>query len=486
MDRIKKLLDKYRTMPIQIKASFWFFICAFLQKGISIITTPIFTRLLTTAEYGHYNVFNSWYGIAQIIVTLNLSYGVYTQGLIKYDKDKNIFSSSLLGLTTTLVFVWTVVYCLFHGLINNLLSLTTEQVFMMLLMTWTTTVFNFWSSEQRVLYRYRNLVILTVSVSIAKPILGIFFVCNFDDKVTSRILAIILVEFIGYIGLFVSQYKRGKTFISLKYWKYAILYNLPLIPHYLAQTVLSTSDRVMISNFIGDSEAGIYSLAYSVSLLMTLFNTALLQTLNPWMFQKIKDKKIDRMVSIGYGSLILISALNLGLIIVAPEVIMVFAPSDYYDAIWVIPPVALSVVFMFGYEIFAKFAFYYEKTSFVMISTIVAAALNIVLNMLFVPKFGYVAAGYTTLCCYICYFWGHYYFMNKICKMYLNGIKPYSFWKILIITTTTIIIGVLFNIAYFYPAIRYIIMIGLIIALILLRRKLLAAFSAIMAMKREG
>ena len=59
------------------------------------ITTPIFTRLLTTAEYGQYNVFNSWYGIATIIISLYLSGGVHQQGLVKFDKDRAVFSSSM-------------------------------------------------------------------------------------------------------------------------------------------------------------------------------------------------------------------------------------------------------------------------------------------------------------------------------------------------------------------------------------------------------
>lgn len=72
MSRMNKLLVKYRSIPVQVKASLWFLICAFLQKGISFITTPIFTRLLSTSEYGQYNVFNSWMNIIIVIVTLNL------------------------------------------------------------------------------------------------------------------------------------------------------------------------------------------------------------------------------------------------------------------------------------------------------------------------------------------------------------------------------------------------------------------------------
>ena len=91
--------QKYKKMPVQVKAAFWFLICSILQKGISVITTPIFTRLLTTSEYGQFSVFNSWMSIVTVIVTLNLSAGVYTQGLIKFNDDRPVFSSTLQGIT---------------------------------------------------------------------------------------------------------------------------------------------------------------------------------------------------------------------------------------------------------------------------------------------------------------------------------------------------------------------------------------------------
>ena len=117
-----KFLQKYRNMSVQVRASFWFLICSFLQKGISSITTPIFTRLLTTEEYGQYGAFNSWLGIITIFVTLNLFYGVYTQGLVKYEEQRAVYSSSLQGLTLTLCLVWTAVYLVKRDFWNSLFT----------------------------------------------------------------------------------------------------------------------------------------------------------------------------------------------------------------------------------------------------------------------------------------------------------------------------------------------------------------------------
>ena len=351
---MNKVFQKYRTMSVQVRASFWFLICSFLQKGISSLTTPIFTRLLTTDEYGQYNAFNSWLSIITIFVTLNLFYGVYTQGLVKFEDERKVYSSSLQGLTLTLCLAWTGIYLLFRDFWNSRFSLTTVQMLAMLVMIWATAVFNFWAAEQRVTYSYRRLVLLTLLVSAAKPAVGIFFVLHAHDKVTARILGLALVEIVAYTGLFFVQMARGRVFYSAKFWRHALMFNLPLIPHYLSQTVLSSADRIMIRDMAGGSQAGIYSLAYQISLIMTLFNTALSQTLSPWIYQKIKADRAGEISQVAFLALGLIAGANLLLMLLAPEAVAVFAPAAYYDAIYVIPPVSMSVFFMFSYDLLSQ------------------------------------------------------------------------------------------------------------------------------------
>lgn len=481
---INRVLRKYCALPVQVKASFWVLICSFLQRGISIITTPIFTRLLDTAEFGKYNAFNSWYGILFVIISLYLFGGVHQQGLIKFEKERAVFTSSLQGLTTVLVLFWTVLYLLFHNYWNKLLSLSTVQVLALLLMVWTTAAFNFWTNEQRVDYKYKALVGVTLAVSLAKPIVGVFLVIHAEDKVTARILGLALVELIGYTGLFVVQMKRGKEFFSARFWKYALLFNLPLVPHYLSQTVLNSADRIMIQRMIGDSEAGIYSLAYSVSSIMVLFNTALSQTIGPWQYRKIKEKNTPDMAPVGYTTLIIIALVNLVLIVLGPEVVAIFAPKAYYEAIWVIPPVAMGALFLYSYDLFAKFAFYYEKTIAVMIISAFGAGLNILLNYYFINLFGYMAAGYTTLFCYIVYAVGNYMYMVYICRRYNNGIIPYETNRLILIATVFLGVGFLMIATYSHPTIRYCIVGIVLIMSIAFRKRIVAVMKDLISLRK--
>ena len=158
----RKLKAYYEGMQPPIKASLWFLICGFLQKGISLLTTPIFTRVMTDAEYGRYNVYNSWLGVVQIIVSLNLAAGVYTRGLVKNEEDQDRFSSALLGLSTTSILVWSVLYAIFHNLINQWLGLSTMLMVAMLMEIWAHTAYQFWSNRERVNFRYKKLVALTL------------------------------------------------------------------------------------------------------------------------------------------------------------------------------------------------------------------------------------------------------------------------------------------------------------------------------------
>lgn len=479
------LLKQYRLLPVQVKASIWFLICAFLQKGISVLTTPIFTRLLSASEYGQFNVFNSWLGILQILISLNLSYGVYAQGLVKFSEDKNVFSSSMQGLSTLLSIFWALIYLLFFNKWNKLFGLNTIQILSMMIMIWTTQIFNFWAAEQRVLYKYKNLVILTLIVSIAKPVLSILLIEIAEDKVTARIISLMLVEVVCFIGLFISRMRRGHSFFNKSYWKYALLFNIPLIPHYFSQTVLNSADRIMISKMVSDNAAGIYSLAYSLALIMTLFNSSLMQTISPWMFQKIKEKRINEISSIAYITLIVIAGANLLLIALAPEAIAIFAPKEYYEAIWVIPPVAMSVFFMYCYDLYAKFAFYYDKTVFIMIGSIVGAILNIILNYIFIKIFGFIAAGYTTLVCYIIFSIGHYIFMNIVCNKCCEGVRPYNFKIILSISCVFLIAGFALMLTYYNKWIRYAVIFAFALIAVLFRKKIIKHCKKILNVKKS-
>lgn len=481
-----KLNIKYNSLSLNVKASVWFLISAFLQRGISVITTPIFTRLMSTEEYGSFSVFYSWYGIITIFVTLNLFFGVYVRGLVKYEEERNVFSSSMEGLTLTLTFVWIVIYFIFSKFVNGFFSLNTVQMICMFIIIWSNSAFNFWAAEQRVNLKYKILVILSTIAVVSTPIVQIILMQLVSDKVMARIYGMLLVNLILYTPLFIRQLKNGGVFYSKKYWKYALSFNIPLIPHYLSQTILNSSDRLMINDMIGTSEAGIYSLAYSVSQIMTIFNSALMQTMEPWLYKKIKNMQVSEISKVAYPAFILIALVNLLLIAFAPEVILIFAPKTYYSAIWVIPPVAMSVFFQFTYTFFAVFEFYYEKTKYITLATMGGAIVNIILNYIFIKQYGYYAAGYTTLICFMLYSIFHFCFMNKLVKINHPYEKVYDLKVILFITVLFLGGGFSLLITYNHPIIRYGVIFVMIIIILIKRKWLLSIMNQFINIKKTS
>lgn len=467
---LKKILNKYNSIPDQVKASIWFVICGILQKAITLLTTPIFSRLLTTSEFGVISVFNTLQNIVIIFASLNLASGVYLRGLIKFKENSDEFTVSLHSLYIINFIIVFFIYIIFNNFWNGIFKLSTFYMCLMFLDILVQVSFHFWSARQRVKYKYRMLVIITLINALCKPIMGVIAVINSQDKVKARIITIVLADF-SIFGYFLLKivFKKGKV-ISTKYWKYSLAYNLPLIPHYLSQLILGQSDRLMINSIINSSKAGIYSLANSAAVILTIVNQSILNSYNPWMYQKIQGNDYKDIAKVSYKILIFIASINLLLIACAPEVISIMAPSSYYEAIWVIPPVSMSVYFTFLYSLFANFEFYYEKTNYMMIASVVGAIMNIILNGIFIPIFGFIAAGYTTLVCYICYCLFHYILMKKILQKELPNIQIYDVKILALISIIFIILGAGITVFYQYTNIRYLILL-IVVAIIIVNRE---------------
>lgn len=445
---INKYLDKYKKFPIGVKAAFWYMVCNFFQKGISTLTTPIFTRLMSTEQYGQFTLFTSWQSILLVIVSLKLSGGVYQQGLVKFEDKQDDFTSSLLGLSTTLVGAFFIIYLVFHSTFNRFFDMSTEIMVGMFASILATTACSLWSYRCRMEYRYIPLVVITFLVGFMKPITGIIAVLLTSNKGEARILSVICVEVIVYFFLYISIFRKSKKFYEKSFWKYALIFNIPLIPHFLSQSVLIQSDRIMISNICGNGYVGIYGLAYSISMMMSLVNNAVKDTMSPWIYKNIKYKKYDELRDLSSTIIFLIAVVDLLVIALAPELIRIFAPASYYEAVWVIPPVSMSIFFTFLYCFFVDFEYYYEKTRFIMLASVFGAVLNIGLNFIFISKFGYIAAGYTTLVSYVVYCVLHYMCYHRILKKELSVNSVYNLKQIIAVSIGFVVSGFLFTMLY--------------------------------------
>ena len=75
----------------------------------------------------------------------------------------------------------------------------------------------------------------------------------------------------------------------------------------------------------------------------------------------------------------------------------ILASSKYQEAVYVVPPIASSIFFIFMYSIYANIEFYFDANKFTAMISMVGAVLNLILNFICIPLFGYIAASYTSL-----------------------------------------------------------------------------------------
>ncbi len=482
---MKKLLAKYKSMPDPAKASLWFIICGFLQKGIAFLTTPVFTRIMSENAYGQYSSYIAWMNIFTVIASLNLSAGVYTRGLVKNEDDEDGFSSSLVVLSTVCIAVVFIVCICGFSVVNRVTDLSIFLIFVMFMEIWVTAVFHFWSSKERVNFRYKKLVILTLAYVLFSQVFSVFAVLNIaeDKQVEARAFSIVICGLIIFVPIFISILKKGKKYFSKVYWIYALKFNIPLVPHYLSQIILNESDRLMIKSICGANYAGYYSVAYAISMLMLIFNNSVSGVMNPWIYKSIKNGYYQKIGKISYGILAAIAFMNFIVIAVAPEALSIVAPGSYQQALWVVPPVAASVYFMFLYNLFATFEYYFERTNYVMVSSLLCAAINLLLNYIFIPRYGFVAAGYTTLVCYVLVSVLHYVFMRKTCKMYLDGAKIYNVGFILGIGITLIVSSGIMMLLYPFWYVRYALVFVGVVMVFIFRKKFMQMF---LELKKSG
>ena len=447
--------EKIKNIPKPVISSFMYMLVVFFQSGMNLLTTPIFSRILSTADYGITNTYSSWYNVLTIFVTLNLSAGVYNNALVDFEKDRDKVTSSFLSISVVLSIIAFIFYLFFKDTIKQLLGLSEYLIDFMFANFLTAPAWGLFLAKEKFDYKYLKPVLITVITFILNPIIGIIGVNLFpDNKAVAKVIFSGFPTLVVNLILFIYILIKGKCFFNKQYWKYALIFNIPLIPHYLSNVILAQSDRIMIQKILGDSAAGIYGIAYTLS---NVIQGVFVGINAAWIPFTYKNLKACRYKKIGkYSNLLLcfVGIISVLLVLCAPEIIKILAPSEYYEAVWVIPPIVLGLYFSFLSSLFGNIEFYYKKNIFVTIATTSAAILNIILNAIFIPKYGFVAAGYTTAVGYVALAISHYIFMKKI---QLENV--YYSKKILLISVIVVVLTFMSMLIYNFLIIRYIIVV---------------------------
>lgn len=463
MSLVKDARARYSALSKVKRATLWITLSGFVLRGISFITVPIFTRLLTTDEYGSFSVYQSWESVFVYVVTLGVAYGGFNNGMVRYPDDREGYTSSVMGLICMMGTFWCAIALIFPEQVSSLLGMPDSYVLLMLIEVMASEVYDVWVCRARYDFEYRKVVGAAIFLAIGVPALGIPAIMISQNKVLARIVG----EVIVYVGIAIVvggiTLRRSKRFFCWDYWKFTLLFNIPLLPHYLSQVILSSSDRIMIGQMCSASDAGVYSIAYSAGMIMTVLTSSLSSTVIPWLYRKMEEKDYDRVGKVGLELLGMLGIAILLMDALAPDIVAILAPAKYGAAMKLVPVIAASVFFMFMYSYCSNIEFFWEKTRVATVASVIAAVLNIVLNLVFIRIFGYEASGYTTLACYVVLGVTHYAFSQRVARQKIGRelLSGKTMWGM---AAVLMMVSVAFASIYQYPAARY----GILIVIVLI------------------
>ncbi len=472
---MRTLWSKFRNMPENLKATLVFAIASFAISGINYLTTPIFTRILSGAEYGTVAVYNSYYSIVRVFASLTLIFpGILNVGLYEHRENRWKYLSSMLGITTVCTLLLGVVYALFPAFCRELIGLDDSLLILMLLSCFALPATTFWTSKQRYEYRYQVTFFVTVGSAVlaqAVSIAAVLLAREHLDRV--RLWSAGLVNIAVGLWLFVYILKKGRAFADLPLWKKTALVALPLIPHYLGGELLSSMDKIMIDRLVGQTEAGIYALAAILSAIGILLWRALSVLFNPFVNAKLGTREFDKIRDAVKPLMLVVGILCVIAALAAPEILRILATEEYLAGIHVVPPVAAGIFIHAMYDTFAAVSFFHKKSTRIMTATLTAAVVNLVGNYVCIKAFGYIAAGYTTLLSNLVLTAMHY----RNARL----VEPEEIYdpKFSLLATALVTAGCLAcELLYPFALVRYVLVLALLAVLFVKRRQVLDMLSA--------
>lgn len=390
---------------ILIKNSFIYAFIPQLPRVASFFVLPFITPFLTKVDYGIIGILDVYIGLISAIHFLGFNV-VIVNAFLNYPKRYKIIWRQLYGF----LLIWSLFYIFILGLliyftlpneaeenlkIIILVKLIPELIFTPIVLF--TTIY----------YRMNNMawpiVIRSLISGIIAVVLNYYLIAVLKLGYMGWIYSGFIAGFVGGVLFIISFFKELKMYPIFNFKRRiiikAIKVGLPVIPHNYSHYLLNSSDRFIMERLhVTTGNIGIYSLAYTLGMYINLVANAVNQAVSPNLLICIKEKKWK-----SYQDLVILFQSSIFLICV----IAAFWVNDWmpllirnkelnqYPQIFVI--IALSYSAWPLYTGCNNVLFYYEKTSVLWKITTMAGIINVVLNILLIPKYGFLVAAWTTL-----------------------------------------------------------------------------------------
>lgn len=377
-----------------------------IEGILGVLLVSLYTKTLTTSDYGSYTL------AVTTVLTLFLplfgwimhASSRYTLKYISEDREK-YFNSTV----WTLIIITNIVIAILFVILSKFLPTYTKflkYVYKILIFYSANQIL---SQQMAVRKRIFHVVLLTTINSALKLIYAIILF-NYIDKLDAVIYAYVFSEMTVFIITFITSgilKNMGKAQIDNEMVKEFIKYGMPLIGLAMTSAVTNFSDRYIIKAYFGKSYVAIYQGNYSISsAAFTMLMVGIMRAVNPNILKawEKREEKIQERVWQGLRLFLLIAVPSvIGLSVLSPKISKIILDEEYVQGSNVMMWVAIGMLVLGISEYINKPLELHKKTRTIFLSSFAAAICNIILNFIFVPKFGYISAAITTFISYIIY-----------------------------------------------------------------------------------
>jgi O-antigen/teichoic acid export membrane protein len=373
-------------------------------KILNILLIPIHTHYLKLNEYNVFSLFIVFYTFSLTFYLLGINSGFIRYFLGEEYEKKDVFSTSFLFISIFNIFLSLLVIIFSKKLSiiffdNNAYSDIFYYGSAILLLESLSTL-------TLLVYRAQNNPVGFISAIIVKMCVILVSNLLFLMVFKMGLYGAILGNLAGSAALFLIisfEIKKLLHFtFSLELLKNIFKYGLPTVPAVISLTILIMFDQYLLKYFGFIEKVGIYAVGYKIGMALSIIITGFRFAWFPFIFQIYKEENAKKIFSVvfNYFNFFLIFFYIIICVYVPIFFKYIFSPT-YYEAIKLIPIVALGYVLYGNYENFNIGIYLKDKTYLVAIITGISALFNIILNIFLIPKYDIIGAAWATVISYL-------------------------------------------------------------------------------------
>jgi len=399
---------------------------------LSVISAPIFVRLMTTSEYGMAAIYFTWVTILSNVIALRADASIQNACTEFGEGKLPEYVSSVSSLALCSFAAVFVLLLAIRDTASFLTGLQSEVVLLCAATAFAIACSNIRLSFLTVMRNATENMIMSLVLSVAQIGCSIVLLLAFSRQgFAARIIGYSAPTIVMGLFFLAFFFAKGRLAFRWDYWRFCLCLSLPLIFNGIAYLLINQCDRLMINSMLGSASAGIYSFSYSCALPASVICSAMNSAWTPEFFSMMKDGKKDIILLRSRGYMTNVTMVSAVIMLVCPEVLVVLGTPDYYSGIPMLPMVVMAYYFQYLYTWPVNCEFFYKKTGWMAGATIVATIANIGLNLLLIPLIGVLGAALASLAAFVLLFVMHDliartktpgYFFNW--AWYMRGIIP--------------------------------------------------------------